>query len=87
MERIIQKPFAVMTYKDAMQLLVRNEDKFKSKPRQGDDLGAEHELFIVDHTEAPTFVIDWPSDIKPFYMRHREGDESLVTISRCFRRC
>ena len=67
-----------MSYNEAIKLLLENQVLFKSRPQNGNDLGVEHELFIVKHTGRPTFVVDWPANIKPFYMRTKDDDESLV---------
>ena len=67
-----------MTYHEACELLMKHADQFQSKPAPGDDFGVEHELFIVQHAATPTFVVDWPSSIKPFYMRTNENNENLV---------
>ena len=73
--------FAVLSYNDAMQLLLANQKIFQSQPRDGADLGVEHELFIVKHMGKPTFIIDWPADIKPFYMRSKDDCDSLVNLN------
>lgn len=67
-----------------MEILIKNAKTFKSSPRNGHDLGAEHELFLVEHTGGrPTFLVDWPANIKPFYMRTKEEDSNLV-VAICF---
>jgi asparaginyl-tRNA synthetase len=68
-----------------MELLLKNRDSFKTPPRDGADLGSEHELFLVNHMGGPTFLVDWPANIKPFYMRTSDDAHSLVyrTISYC----
>ena len=69
-----------MSYSDAMLLLTANQELFQSRPRDGCDLGVEHELFLVKHTGKPTFIIDWPANIKPFYMRATDDNQSLVRV-------
>jgi len=76
---LLSKSFAVLSYNEAMELLLANQKIFQSQPRDGADLGVEHELFIVKHTGKPTFIIDWPADIKPFYMRSKDNCESLAS--------
>lgn len=76
---LVKAPFATLTYKEGMELLLKNAQNFKSAPQDGQDLGVEHELFLVQHTGGrPTFVIDWPANIKPFYMRTKNEDPNLV---------
>jgi asparaginyl-tRNA synthetase len=61
-----------------MELLLNNRDSFKTPPRDGADIGSEHELFLVKHMGGPTFLVDWPAKIKPFYMRTNNDDNCLV---------
>jgi len=63
-----------------MELLLNNQDSFKTPPRDGADIGSEHELFLVKHMGGPTFLVDWPAKIKPFYMRTNDDNHSLVLL-------
>ena len=76
---MLKSPFATLTYKEGMDMLLKNRTSFKSPPQDGADLGSEHELFLVQQMGGrPTFLIDWPADIKPFYMRTKDSDPNLV---------
>jgi len=47
----------------------------------GCDLQTEHEKYLVKHCgEVPVFVINFPYDLKPFYMRDNE-DGPQHTVS------
>merc|ERR1712032_206229 len=43
--------------------------KFKVYPKEGEDLGSEHEKYLVQKYGTFVFVTHWPSDIKSFYMK------------------
>jgi asparaginyl-tRNA synthetase len=43
--------------------------KFKVKPEHGQDLGSEHEKYLVQKFGTFVFVTHWPSAIKSFYMK------------------
>ena len=45
----------------------------------GDDLSTEAERALGEAVGSHYFVTDWPSEIKPFYIKDREGDETLST--------
>jgi asparaginyl-tRNA synthetase len=76
---LIQKPFEVMTYEQAIDILDRHSGNFVSQVKKGQGLGKEHELYLVKHAgDCPVFVVDWPSDIKPFYMKQSPQDNSKV---------
>lgn len=76
---LLQKPFEVMTYEQAIDILDRHSGNFVSQVKKGQGLGKEHELYLVKHAgDCPVFVVDWPSDIKPFYMKQNSQDLSKV---------
>ena len=76
---ILERPFEVMTYDRAVDILDRHSQNFVSQVRKGQGLGKEHELFLVKHCgDCPVFVVDWPHDIKPFYMKQSLQDNSKV---------
>ena len=84
----LNKPFVIMTYQEAMDILIKNESSFVSKPKYGEGFGNEHELFLVEKhcNNVPVHVIDWPKHTKPFYSRFKnEGgnidmqNESIVS--------
>jgi len=43
--------------------------KFKILPQKGEDLGSEHEKYLVQKYGTFVFVTHWPSKIKSFYMK------------------
>ena len=76
---ILEKPFQVMTYDKAFEILERHSGNFTSQIKRGKGLGKEHELFLVKYAgDCPVFIIDWPQNIKPFYMKQCKHDTSKV---------
>jgi len=76
---VLERPFEVMTYDQAIDILDRHSGNFVSQVRKGQGLGKEHELHLVKHCgDCPVFVVDWPHDIKPFYMKQSLQDNSKV---------
>lgn len=78
MGKILKHPFTVMTFKEASDLLASKGNSIVP-PNHG--LSREQELLLVEKLNdgVPVFVINWPSNIKPFYMRQIEEDPSLVS--------
>ncbi|XP_069680528.1 asparaginyl-tRNA synthetase [Periplaneta americana] len=77
---VLEKPFQVMTYDQAINILEKHSGNFTSQARTGQGLSKEHELYLVKHAgDCPVFVIDWPHDIKPFYMKQCVHDSSKVS--------
>jgi asparaginyl-tRNA synthetase len=74
-----ERPFEIMTYDQATDILDRHSGNFVSQVRKGQALGKEHEHYLVKHCgDCPVFVVDWPHDIKPFYMKQSLQDDSKV---------
>ncbi|CAD6237122.1 GSCOCG00002151001-RA-CDS [Cotesia congregata] len=75
----LDKDFRYMTYDDAINILDKHADKLSIPAKRGQALSKEHELFLVDYNDGiPTFVINWPKEIKPFYMKECSHDSSKV---------
>jgi asparaginyl-tRNA synthetase len=81
---LLDKPFVRIKHADAIDEMnndMRNKAKtinaqgkevrlkFKEKPQQGEDLGSEHEKYLVQKYGTFVFVTHWPSKIKSFYMK------------------
>lgn len=67
----INKPFIIMTYDEALEILSKNSHIFQSKPIYGEGLGNEHELYLVEKhcSNIPVHIVEWPKSTKPFYTR------------------
>ncbi|NWW96078.1 SYNM protein, partial [Rhynochetos jubatus] len=62
-----------ISYNEAVEILKQASQTFSFKPEWGCDLQTEHEKYLVKHCgEVPVFVINYPYDLKPFYMRDNE---------------
>ena len=64
--------FQRVTYTEAVEILeeaVRNGQQFEYPVHWGTDFQSEHERFLVEkHFGKPVILIDFPKDIKAFYM-------------------
>ncbi|NXK77380.1 SYNM protein, partial [Amazona guildingii] len=74
---VIFKTFSFLlcsiSYSEAVEILKQASQAFTFKPEWGCDLQTEHEKYLVKHCgEVPVFVINYPYDLKPFYMRDNE---------------
>ncbi|NXK04949.1 SYNM protein, partial [Herpetotheres cachinnans] len=62
-----------ISYSEAVEILKQASQTFTFKPEWGCNLQMEHEKYLVKHCgEVPVFVINYPYDLKPFYMRDNE---------------
>ncbi len=73
--------FARMTYTEAMDELLKVSDRFEFKPFWGADLQSEHERFLSEElVKGPLFVIDYPKQIKAFYMRSNDDGKTVAAM-------
>jgi asparaginyl-tRNA synthetase len=78
LENIIESVFERITYAEAVQILSRCGKKFEYPVSFGKDLQSEHERFLTEqHFKKPVIIIDYPKDIKPFYMRLNDDDKTV----------
>lgn len=70
----IHPPFKRITYEKSIQIL---NDKGKEL-KWGDDFGVEEEHFLTEDEDKPLFVVNWPRELKPFYMPINPEDERTV---------
>jgi asparaginyl-tRNA synthetase len=88
LEAVLQGPFARVSYTEAIEILQRDlaakKVKFdNTKIFWGMDLDSEHERYITEKVfNKPTFVFNYPKDIKAFYMRLNE-DGKTVAATDC----
>ena len=81
LKKYISEPFKRITYDEAIDLLQaheNDEDTGYEHLEHGDDFGSPHETWISNHFGVPTFVINYPTEIKAFYMKPVPGNESRV---------
>lgn len=75
--KLAQSNFHRVSYTDAIELLKKSGAKFEYPVSWGADLQAEHERWLTEqHFEAPVIVHDYPSTIKPFYMKVNDDQNS-----------
>jgi len=81
LEKILNEQFARITYTEAISLLEKSGETFEYPVQWGVDLQAEHERYICeDIFSRPVFVIDYPKDIKPFYMRLNNDNTTVAAM-------
>ena len=81
LKKYVNEPFKRISYDEAIDLLQAHEadeDTDYEHLEHGDDFGSPHETWISNHFGVPTFVMNYPSDIKAFYMKPVPGNESRV---------
>ena len=81
LQKIINQPFARVTHKEAIDILLNAKITFENKPIHGQDMNTEHEKYLTEvHFKSPVFVTDWPKDIKAFYMRLNDDGQTVAAM-------
>lgn len=65
LEPASQGDYTRLSYDDAVKMLQDDGRDFK----WGDDFGAPDEAFISEKFDRPFFIVNYPTSIKPFYMK------------------
>ena len=84
LEHVASSDFARVTYTEAIQILEDAQaagTKFDYPVHWGADLQTEHERFLTEqHFKRPTFVTDYPAEIKAFYMRLNDDGKTVAAM-------
>jgi asparaginyl-tRNA synthetase len=81
LESLVESKFEVLTYTEAVGLLEKAKKKFEYSVGWGLDLQSEHERYLTeDLLGRPAFVIDYPSEIKAFYMRQNDDNKTVAAM-------
>ena len=78
LETVASQEFQRLSYTDAIELLENSGEKFEYPVSWGTDLQAEHERFLTEkHFKSPVILHDYPSTIKPFYMKVNDDPKTV----------
>ncbi len=80
LSKLLKSKFQVATHREAIDILLQSSNEFENTPTQGEDLATEHEKFLTKHFDGPVFIIDWPKDIKAFYMRLNDDKQTVAAM-------
>jgi asparaginyl-tRNA synthetase len=81
LERFVSSSFERMTYTDAVAALEQGGKKFEFPVHWGMDLQSEHERWLTEeHVKAPVVVMNYPKDIKAFYMRVNDDGKTVAAM-------
>jgi len=78
LQAIVQSQFVRLPYTEAVEILRKSGEKFEFPVEWGNDLQAEHERYLTEkHFQCPVILFDYPSSIKPFYMRVNDDGRTV----------
>ena len=73
--------YAKVTYTEAIEILEKSGESFKFPVYWGVDLQTEHERYLTEQVyKKPIFLIDYPKEIKAFYMRQNDDGKTVAAM-------
>ncbi len=90
LEFCVANEFERVTYTEAIRILKNSKPNKKKKfqfviEEWGADLQSEHERYLVEkHFKKPVILIDYPKDIKSFYMRQNDDGKTVAAMDILF---
>ncbi len=87
---VVANDFVRLPYTEGVKILeeaVAKGKKFEYPVHWGTDLQSEHERFLVEeHFKRPVILIDYPKEIKAFYMKMNEDGKTVRAMDVLFPR-
>ena len=81
LHNVVDNDFARVTYTEAVDILMKHNDKFDYKVSWGTDLQTEHERYLTEQIyKRPVFVTDYPKEIKAFYMKLNPDGKTVAAV-------
>ncbi|MBU0993720.1 MAG: asparagine--tRNA ligase [Proteobacteria bacterium] len=81
LDSVISRDFKRLTYKEAIDILIKSGEKFDYGVSFGNDLQSEHERYLTDiYYKGPVIVYNYPKTIKPFYMRLNDDNKTVAAM-------
>lgn len=82
---IVNSQFARVTYTEAIDILLKAIEtgavQFEEDVTWGMDMGSEHERYLCEvHFQKATIVINYPKDIKAFYMKQNDDGKTVAAM-------
>lgn len=78
---LVQSQFETMTYTEAVEKLLQSGQDFEYPVKWGADLQSEHERYLCEQVvNGPLFVVDYPKEIKAFYMRGNDDGKTVAAM-------
>ncbi len=78
---IVSSDFARVSYTEAIDLLLKAKKEWQYPVSWGIDLQTEHERYLAEEVfKKPVFLINYPKEIKAFYMRQNEDGKTVAAM-------
>ncbi len=82
---VVANDFQRLTYTEGIEILTASGQKFEFPVEGGCDLQSEHERYLVEkHFKRPVILINYPKEIKAFYMKQNEDGKTVRAMDVLF---
>ncbi len=79
--KFTEAPFVRLDYEKAIEILQNASKEFEFTAEWGLDLQTEHERYLTEqHFNAPVVVMNYPTEIKAFYMRLSDDGRTVAAL-------
>jgi len=78
--KVLDSKFVRITHHEAIDLLKKAKVKWEFEPDYKEDIAKEHEKYITEYYNGPVFITNWPKDIKAWYMRVNDDNETVAAV-------
>ena len=78
--KLVNSHFVRIDHKDVIKILKEADVKWEFEPEYGEDIAKEHEKYITEYFDGPVFIKNWPKDIKAFYMKLNDDNETVAAV-------
>ncbi len=77
LKAVISSDFKRITYTEGIEILEKADEKFQYPVSWGIDLHTEHEKYLTQYFGGAVSVVDYPKDIKAFYMKLNDDGKTV----------
>ena len=77
---LVNSSFTRISHKEVVDILLKSGNKWEFRPDYLSDIAKEHEKYITDYFNGPVFITNWPKDIKAYYMKLNEDNETVAAV-------
>ncbi len=82
---VVDNEFKRLDYTEGIEILKASGRKFEFPCEWGCDLQSEHERYLVEeHFKRPVILINYPKEIKAFYMKQNEDGRTVRAMDVLF---
>ncbi len=85
LKSVVECDFVRLDYTEGIKILKASGEKFEFPCDWGCDLQSEHERYLVEkHFKKPVILINYPKDIKAFYMKQNDDGKTVGAMDVLF---